>query len=98
MTFIDMIAESSYSMFTWPLYYENENFVTVPIATATIQSMNLTESKILSIDEYTKAFENNNVLKELMQTIYPNLPEKYARSESANVKIALNFYRIDQNN
>ena len=86
MQFIDVIAESSYSMFAWPLYYENTNFEKIPLVTTSIQRMNLTDSKILSIDNYKSLFENNETLKELIQTTYANLPEKYARSESANVK------------
>ena len=85
-------------MFIWPSYFDDTNNDKIQPVNVLIQKINLEKFKFLTVDEYKNIFENNNVLKELMQTIYPNLPEKYARSESANVKIALNFYRIDQNN
>jgi hypothetical protein len=73
-------------MFIWPAYYEDMNIEKIKPVNASIQQLNLGKFKFLSIDNYKSLFENNETLKELIQTTYANLPEKYARSESANVK------------
>ena len=62
------------------------NIEKIQSVNASIQKFNLGKFKFLSIDSYKSLFESNQILKELIQTTYANLPEKYARSESANVK------------
>lgn len=86
-SFIDTIAEVSYKMFAWPFYYEMTSNEKIPMANAAIHKMNLTDSRFLSLDKFKKMFEDNVTLNELSKTVYPNLYEKYARSESANVSL-----------
>ena len=85
-------------MFPWPIYiddldstileYVNGVDKNTTIIDEAIKKINLKDSKLLTVDEYFEKFNQNEVVYSyITKNGYYSLPIKYAKSESAKVKI-----------
>lgn len=92
------ILSNSFYMFPWPIYiddldstileYVNGVDKNTTIIDEAIKKINLKDSKLLTVDEYFEKFNQNEVVYSyITKNGYYSLPIKYAKSESAKVKI-----------
>jgi hypothetical protein len=101
MSILDFIQENSYHMFTLPAYYgkavdggklnlnifwlSSDEHAIINKATG---KFNFYKVKFINIKDYSKRFEDDQSVNEMMETVYlADLPEKHARCESAKVYI-----------
>jgi hypothetical protein len=88
MSILDFIQENSYQMFTWPAYYDKAaDGGNLKLINKAIGKFNFNKVKFINIKDYSKRFEDDQSVNQLMKTVYQDLPEKHARCESAKVFI-----------
>jgi hypothetical protein len=99
-----MISNSFY-MFPWPAYINDLDSTVLEYVNGidkntinideSIKKIDLKDSKLLTVDEYFEKFNQNKVVNSYITTnSYYSLPEKYAKSESAKVRIIIFYFKI----